>query len=117
MLIHRFETAYLFSHSLGEDEEMVIYTRRRSDIAVRTLVNEMLGDPPRFVAKSGIQTGSPGFLSATSIAIDGRNIFLEPGEEFRSNLRADVFPRTVLGGCIQFLFEFCLSGRIKFEEE
>ena len=94
MLVHGFEAAYLFSHLLGAHEEIVIQTRTRRDTAVSVLVNEMLSDPPRFVAKSAVKTVPLGFLSAARIAIAGRNILLKPGEKFRVNLRPDVFPRT-----------------------
>src|SRR5206468_11040921 len=113
MLVHRFETAYLFSHPFSAVDEVIIQTTRHRDIAVSALVDEMLGDPPWFIAKPAIRTFRPGPVSSARIGVDCENILAKPGKKFRMNLRADILSRRIFGGRLEFLFELSMPSRIK----
>src|SRR6266498_4589190 len=117
MFIDRFEASYLFACRFRMVHEIIVQAVRGGTLAVARRGGKVLRNPPWFIAELAVETCNLCSLSAARVGVDGQNIFTEPSQELRVDLRTDILSRRIFGGSFKFPFEFGMTIRIELENE
>src|SRR5882724_8252382 len=114
MFINRFKSCYLFSCHSRMVHEIIVQSVRGGTLAIAGRGGEVLRNPPRFIAETGLEARNLCGLAVESVCFDRQNILTQPGKKFRVALRADILSRRIFGGCFEFSFEFGVPAWIEF---
>src|SRR5437762_13784835 len=104
MFINRFKSCYLFSCHSRMVHEIIVQSVRGGTLAIAGRGGEVLRNPPRFIAETGLEAPNSCGLAVASVCFDRQNILTQPGKKFRVNLRAAILSRRNI--CLFLVFSF-----------
>src|SRR5438874_934948 len=117
MLVNLFEMVDFLLLSRSGVHEVIVQAMRERRFAVRHRPDEVLCDPPWFVAEFGVEIPGPFPFCRAIVRLDCRNILAKPGQKLRIDFRTNILPWRVFAGHLKFPLKFQMLGWIEFEKE